>query len=73
MKTTVLFFNSEAEILEYGKKNNIEYIEHGVENAKEEWQEYYKPFAELDGCEVGFYDGTREVVECALLYHMARR
>lgn len=36
------------------KKNNIEYIEHGVENAKEEWQEYYKPFAELDGCEVGF-------------------
>ena len=54
MKTTVLFFNNEAEVLEYGKKNNIEYIEHGVENAKEEWQEYYKPFAELDGCEVGF-------------------
>jgi len=54
MKTTVLFFNSEAEVLEYGKKNNIEYIENGVENAKEEWQEYYKPFAELDGCEVGF-------------------
>ncbi len=51
---TIKYFNSEAEVLEYGKKNGIEYIKDGVENAKEEWQEYYKPFAELDGCEVGF-------------------
>ncbi len=51
---TIKYFNSEAEVLEYGAKNGIEYIKNGVENAKEEWQEYYKPFAELDGCEVGF-------------------
>ena len=51
---TIKYFNSEAEVLEYGKKNGIEYIKDGVENAKNEWQEYYKPFAELDGCEVGF-------------------
>lgn len=51
---TIKYFNSEADVLEYGAKNGIEYIKNGVENAKEEWQEYYKPFAELDGCEVGF-------------------
>ena len=51
---TIKYFKNEAEVLEYGKKNGIEYIENGVEYAKDEWAEYYKPFAEIDGCEVGF-------------------
>lgn len=54
MKTTVLYFKNESEVIEYGKKHSIEYIENGVKNAKDEWAEYYKPFAEIDGCEVGF-------------------
>lgn len=51
---TIVYFNSEAEVLEYGKKNGIENIKDGINNAKEEWGNYYKPFAELEGCEVGF-------------------
>ena len=49
-----IYFNSEAEILEYGRINNLDFIEAGVENTKAEWAKYYKPFAEIEGCEVGF-------------------
>lgn len=51
---TYIYFNNEAEVLEYGKKNNIEYMENGVNNAREEWGEYYEPFRNLEGCEVLF-------------------
>lgn len=52
MKTTIKYFSNESEALEYGRKNNIEYMQNGVENACEEWGEYFKPFTEVDGCEV---------------------
>jgi hypothetical protein len=54
MKTTIKYFSNENEALEYGRKNNIEYMENRVENARKEWDEYFKPFAEVDGCDVLF-------------------
>lgn len=49
---TIKYFSNENEALEYGRKNNIEYIQNYVEDAREEWGEYFKPFADVDGCEV---------------------
>ena len=54
MKTTVLYFNSESEVREYAEKNGCKYIDNYLEDRREEWAEYYKPFAEIDGCEVGY-------------------
>lgn len=54
MKTTVTFFKNEAEVMKYGKKNAIEGLDRRMDHLKEEWGEYFKPFAEIDGCEVGF-------------------
>ena len=52
MKTTVLYFNSESEVKEYAEKNGYKYIDNYLTNRREEWGEYFKPFAEVDGCEV---------------------
>lgn len=57
MKATIKYFSNENEALEYGRKNNIEYMENGVKNAREDWGEYFKPFAEVDGCEVLYMMG----------------
>lgn len=65
MKTTVIFFKNEAEVMEYGKKNDIKGLDYQMNNLKEEWGEYFKPFAELSGCELGFMiDGWKDMRYC---------
>jgi len=54
MKTTVLYFNNESEVKAYAEKNGCKYIDNYLEYRREEWADYYKPFAEIEGCEVGY-------------------
>ena len=57
MKATIKYFSNESEVREYAEKNGCKYIDNYLTNRREEWGEYFKPFADVDGCEVLYMMG----------------
>ena len=60
---TYQYFNNESEVRAYAEKNGIENINDRIESAND-GLEYYKPFGEIEGCELAYVMEDGDLYMC---------